>query len=153
MKFLADHMHGSLTRWLRFFGFDTAYPQVLPDEKLIAIAKREGRILLTRDKDLARVKGIEALYIESTDLEEQLVQVIARFNLKITKAFSRCSICNSILTKVKKTHVKGKVPEKVYAWQDEFWKCEKCDKYYWQGTHFKGIKDKLDELKRKTSAT
>jgi len=152
MKFLADHMLGSLAKWLRFFGFDTAYPQVLPDKELITIAKREERIVLTRDKDLANVKGIEALYMESTDLEEQLIEVITRFNLKITNEFSRCSLCNSILINVEKGQVKGKVPEKVYDWQDEYWECPKCKKYYWQGTHFKGIKEKLEKLKRKTPA-
>ena len=152
MKFLADHMLGSLAKWLRFFGFDTAYPKVLPDKELIALAKREERIVLTRDKDLANVKGIDALYIESTDLEEQLTEVIVRYNLKITKEFSRCSLCNSILIEVEKSQVKGKVPEKVYNWQDEYWECPKCKKYYWQGTHFKGIKEKLEKLKRKTPA-
>ena len=152
MKFLADHMLGSLAKWLRFFGFDTAYPKVLPDKELIALAKREERIVLTRDKDLANVKGIEALYIKSTDLEEQLMEIITRFNLKITNEFSRCSLCNSILIEVEKGQVKGKVPEKVYDWQDEYWECPKCQKYYWQGTHFQGIKEKLEKLKRKTPA-
>ncbi len=153
MKFLADHMLGSLAKWLRFFGFDTLYPKVLPDKELIALTKKEERILLTRDKDLANVKGIEALYIKSTDLEEQLIEVIARYNLKITNEFSRCSLCNSILIKVEKDQVKGKVPEKVFNWQDEYWECPECKKYYWQGTHFKGIKEKLEKLKRKTPAT
>lgn len=153
MRFLADHMLGSLAKWLRFFGFDTVYPKVLPDKELITLAKREERIVLTRDKDLANVKGIEALYIKSTNLEEQLIEVLTRFNLKITNEFSRCSLCNSILIEVEKGQVKGKVPEKVYNWQDEYWECPKCQKYYWQGTHFKGIKEKLERLKRKTPAT
>ncbi|UCE73658.1 MAG: Mut7-C RNAse domain-containing protein [Methanomassiliicoccales archaeon] len=153
MRFCADHMLGSLARWLRFLGFDTAYPEVLSDKELINLAESEKRVILTRDKELAKKRNIEALYIESTDLEEQLIQVIVGFNLKITDAFSRCSICNSILVPVKKALVKGKVPEKVYAWQNEYWECQKCQKYYWQGTHFQGIKAKLEELKGKTSAT
>lgn len=152
MRFLADHMLGSLAKWLRFFGFDTAYPKVLPDKELITLAKRENRIVLTRDKDLANVKSIDALFIESTDLEEQLLQVITTFNLKITNEFSRCSLCNSILIEVEKGQVKDKVPEKVYNWQNEYWKCPTCDKYYWQGTHFVGIREKLEKLKRKTPA-
>ena len=151
MKFIADHMLGSLARWMRFFGFDTLYPKVLPDKELIALAKKESRALLTRDKDLANVKDIDALYIQSTDLEEQLIQVMTSFNLKITEAFSRCALCNSTLIKVDKSLVLGKVPEKVYNWQKEFWMCEKCSKYYWQGTHFKGIKEKIQMLERKTS--
>ena len=151
MKLLADHMLGSLARWLRFFGFDTAYPDVLPDKELISLAKKEERVVLTRDKDLAKVKGLTVLYVDSTNLEEQLTQVIKKFNLKIKDSFSRCSVCNSILIQVDKAAMEGKVPEKVYQWQDKFWKCPKCRKYYWQGTHFQGIKRKLEELERKSA--
>lgn len=152
MKFLADHMLGSLARWLRFLGLDTAYPDVTPDKELVALANSEKRVLLTRDKDLAEVMGIKTLYIQSINLDEQLTQVVTTFNLKGTFAFSRCGICNSILVKVEKESVEGKVPEKVYAWQDEYWECTTCGKYYWQGTHFKGIKAKIDALNKQTSA-
>ena len=122
------------------------------DKELAKLAKRENRILLTRDKDLAGVKDLEALYIQSTDLDEQLIQVITRFDLEVTEAFSRCAQCNFTLIKVEKARVKNRIPEKVYERQKEFWKCQKCDKYYWQGTHFQGIKRKIEELERKTSA-
>jgi uncharacterized protein with PIN domain len=153
MRFCADHMLGSLARWLRFLGFDCAYPDVLPDKELVILVKKEDRTLLTRDRELAKSKHINALYIESTDLDEQLAQVIKNFKLKITNPFSRCSACNSILTEVGKSQVEGKVPEKVFSRQDEFWWCQKCDKYYWHGTHFQGIKSKIEQLERKTSGT
>jgi uncharacterized protein with PIN domain len=153
MNFLADHMLGSLARWLRFFGFDTAYPEVQPDAKLIEIAQREGRTILTRDKELASTKEVDTLYIKSVDLEMQLVQVLEKYDLKIDCTFSRCSLCNSILSPVKKSEVKGKVPEKVFLMQNEFWKCQECKKYYWHGTHYKGIKAKIKELEGKTAAT
>ncbi|UCG70426.1 MAG: Mut7-C RNAse domain-containing protein [Thermoplasmata archaeon] len=149
MRFLADHMLGSLARWMRFLGFDCAYPEVLPDKDLIDMAKREERVILTRDKDLARVKDIKALYFESTDLDKQLVHIIDTFHLKIENPFSRCSVCNSKLIEVDKRDVEGKVPKKVFAWRNEFLKCEKCQKYYWQGTHFEEIKDKIEKLERK----
>jgi uncharacterized protein with PIN domain len=150
MKFIADHMLGSLARWMRFFGFDTLYPDVLDDKELRALAERKNRILLTRDKDLANARGVETLYIGSTDLDEQLIFVITTFDLKVEKAFSRCGLCNSILVSVDKESVEGKVPEKVFEWKDEYWFCEKCNKYYWQGTHYKGIEEKIKALERKT---
>ncbi len=59
MKLLCDHMLGSLARWLRLMGYDTAYPEPGPDRDLIDRARKEGRILLTRDKELAEhVKGL-----------------------------------------------------------------------------------------------
>jgi uncharacterized protein with PIN domain len=150
MRFLADHMLGSLARWMRFFGFDCSYPEVLPDKEMVDIAKNEGRIILTRDRDLANRKNVKTLYIESTDLEKQLIQVLKTFDLKITDPFTRCSVCNSVLIEVKKAEVEGKVPERVFVWQEEFLMCEHCQKYYWQGTHFRGIKDKLEKLEGKT---
>jgi uncharacterized protein with PIN domain len=149
MRFLADHMLGSLARWLRFLGFDTAYPDVLVDKELRELAKNEDRILLTRDKDLANAKGIESLYIESTELEEQLIQVLSHFKLKIDSAFSRCSLCNDVLVFVGKNEVRGKVPERVYESHCEFLRCNKCQKFYWEGTHFNGIRKKIQELEGK----
>ncbi len=151
MKFLADHMLGSLARWLRFFGFDTIYPDVLSDSNLIDLGKREGRTILTRDKELAQIKDVETLYIESVDLEKQLTQVMEKFHLKIEDAFSRCSLCNSMLISVDKFEIKANIPENVFLWQDEFWMCEKCKKYYWQGTHYQKIKERLAKLEGKTA--
>ena len=153
MIFIADHMLGSLARWLRFLGFDCTYPKVLPDRNLIAMAKQEGRTLLTRDKELAKTNEVTTLYIESVDLEKQLAQVFEVYNLRIDSAFSRCSLCNSILKPVKKSDVKGKVPEKVFLRQNEFWNCPECKKYYWHGTHYQGIKAKIKELEGITATT
>ena len=150
MKFIADHMLGSLARWLRFLGFDTAYPEVLSDKELADLAAIEDRILLTRDKELANAKGASALLINGTDIDEQLSQVMDAYDLEIKDELSRCSLCNSILIPVKKEHVKGKVPERVYEFQNEFRECSQCKKYYWPGTHYKNIKNKLEDLKGKT---
>ncbi len=150
MRFIADHMLGSLARWLRFLGFDTAYPDVLSDKELAQLAEKEDRILLTRDKELARTKGVSALLINSTDIDEQLSQVMAAYDLEIEDELSRCSLCNTNLIPIKKELVKDKVPERVFEIQNEFWECRQCKKYYWAGTHYKNIKIKLKELKGKT---
>ncbi len=146
-------MLGSLARWLRFFGFDTAYPDVLPDKGMVELAKREDRIILTRDKELALNKDVRTLYLESTDLDNQLITVISELKLRITGAFSRCSLCNSILLEVEKKQIEDKVPERVYSQQERFWECKTCQKYYWQGTHYQGIEEKINILLGKTSGT
>jgi uncharacterized protein with PIN domain len=152
MRFLADHMLGSLAHWLRFLGFDCAYPEVQPDKELRSIAQEEDRILLTRDKDLSRAKDTETLYIISTDLKKQLLQVLTTFDLKIEDAFSRCSLCNSLLSPIEKEKVRGTVPKRVFELQNEFWECKVCQKYYWHGTHYQGIKNKIHELEGKSPA-
>lgn len=51
-KFVADHMLGSLARWLRMMGYDTVYNKALDDGQLAALARAESRFVLTRDKEL-----------------------------------------------------------------------------------------------------
>ena len=65
MKFLADSMLGKLARWLRMLGHDVTYNIQLNDNELLELAKKENRVLLTKDLELykrAAAKGIDALY-------------------------------------------------------------------------------------------
>src|SRR5436309_12527617 len=80
MKILCDHMLGSLARWLRFMGYDTAYPEPGPDRTLVECVRTEDRILLTRDKELAaRVTG--TVRIHSDILDDQIREVAASLPL------------------------------------------------------------------------
>ncbi|MBI1993814.1 MAG: hypothetical protein HYS67_05255, partial [Deltaproteobacteria bacterium] len=54
MKFAADRMLGRLARWLRVIGQDVAYGPHLSGYGLIRAARREGRLILTRDRALAK---------------------------------------------------------------------------------------------------
>ena len=47
-RFLVDSMLGTLAKWLRILGYDTEYDACLNDNKLVRLARGEGRILLTR---------------------------------------------------------------------------------------------------------
>ena len=62
-RFVADSMLGSLARWLRMLGYDTAYRKDVADDELSRLASSEKRRILTRDKDLA--KEPEAILVES----------------------------------------------------------------------------------------
>jgi uncharacterized protein with PIN domain len=144
MRFLADHMLGTLAKWLRLLGFDTLYPTVLDDDELIRISSEKARIILTRDKNLASRSN--ALYIESDQLDEQVKQVFRSFNLKVDDALSRCSLCNESIMEVEKWSVSSDVPEAIFFYHDEFWKCTKCNKIYWKGSHWKEIMGKVGAL-------
>lgn len=145
MKFLCDHMLGTLAKWLRFLGYDTVYPGPIDDGDLKALAVRENRVLLTRDKELSgRVAG--ALYVGSDDLDEQFTQVVRAFSLDSGSAMSRCSVCNELIEAVPKEQAKGRVPEGVYSRQREFWFCRRCGKFYWQGSHYDAMWTKFREI-------
>ena len=52
-KFFVDAMLGNIARKLRFFGYDARYYPDIDDEKIISLAKKENRTIVTRDKDLS----------------------------------------------------------------------------------------------------
>lgn len=151
MKLLCDHMLGTLGRWLRFLGFDTAYIGPVSDRELRGIARSEDRVILTRDKELSQNKDVEAVYVESDDLDEQLVHVIRTLELKVEKPMTRCSVCNALLDEIDRDQARGEVPEDVLAEQSVFWRCSKCRKHYWQGSHWQGILERIERLKNQVS--
>lgn len=147
MHFIADNMLGKLAKWMRFMGYDVLYPKTSDDKELIELSRGENRYLLTRDKELAKTKDLQVLLIQSEKIEEQLKQVITEFHLNLNgNEFTRCPECNYILKVVDKSGLNGKVPDGVLTRQDNFWYCESCQRYYWQGTHYEKIKTKLEEL-------
>lgn len=143
-KFVADHMLGSLARWLRMMGYDTVYDKGLDDAAIAGLARSEGRFVLTRDRELAKEPG--ALFVEADDIDSQLKAVAAKFGLKYNGEKIRCSTCNGDLEDLPKEQAKDSVPEGAYAANDKFWKCVKCGKTYWKGTHWHGIMERLERL-------
>ncbi|MBE3121118.1 MAG: Mut7-C RNAse domain-containing protein [Thermoplasmata archaeon] len=153
MKLLCDHMLGSLAKWLRIFGFDTLYPDATTDDDLILqLAKHEKRLLISRDKELI-IRGkkvkLEVLEIQTTDLHEQLAQVLTHIQIDCTQVLTRCTLCNTPLLSVEKKAVKTHVPSKVFETRDQFWYCAVCNKYYWMGTHYENMIEKINELTNK----
>jgi hypothetical protein len=142
--FIVDHMLGSLARWLRMLGYDSHYDKILSDNEIIAFARKEQRKILTRDRELSERGG--GFYISSTELEEQLVAVAKEFSLSYRPDRMRCSVCNGTLHKIDAVSIKDKVPQKSFENAKEFWRCDSCRKIYWDGTHWKGIMDRLERL-------
>ncbi len=152
-RFLCDLMLGSLARWLRFLGYDTLYPEAMNDTDILHLAQAEGRIILTRDKELAvRAKG-RAHLVTSVVLEDQIAQVRGELKLDVAgqMPLSRCSLCNSVLAKIsRKMAQEAGAPPAVLLRHDTFWRCPGCDQIYWPGSHYLRIMDKIGELDKGT---
>ena len=153
MKFIADGMLGKLTRWLRMLGQDVQYSNKLDDDELIVMAKKEHRILLTRDMELyqrAVAKGVDAFYIEGQTEAAKLAELAKRFDipLEIDLKRSRCPRCNTKIRPTPKEKLAGKVEKNTFIYYDEFWKCPKCGHIYWQGAHWGRIRATLEEAKK-----
>ena len=153
MKFVADGMLGKLTRWLRMMGNDVEYSAKFNDTELMEIAKKEKRVLLTRDLELLQrcvSKGIEVFYVEGTKEAARLAELAERFKLPlaIDLKISRCPKCNTRLRPTQKGMIADKVEPKTYAHYNEFWRCPGCGQIYWQGAHWDKIRATLLEAER-----
>ena len=152
-------MLGRLAKWLRLLGYDTLYAGDASDHQIVAMARAEGRAVLTRDVELARRKGIACLLIHSQVLEAQLAQVIAAYGPVVPRdgalvggefvpAVPRCPACNGVLVTVPKEQARAHVP--VYVWETHgrFHRCLGCDKLYWPGSHWERIQSTLARILR-----
>ena len=151
-KLLVDSMCGRLTRWLRMIGVDADYLRDADDAQLIAKARSEGRVLVTRDVGLhgrALKEGVQAILLRSPNLTEQLAQVVSWLGCEpvVIPDYSRCPDCNSPLRKASKEEVEGLVPEGSFKAHSEFWRCTGCGKVYWRGKHFNDIERVLSEVR------
>ena len=72
-------MLGKLAKWLKVLGFDVLYFSRAEDDDLLALARRDGRTLLSRDRALlGRARGLPKLLIESEPGPDQVRQVLNR---------------------------------------------------------------------------
>ena len=136
-------MLGRLARWLRILGYDTAFDSGADDWALLRRARAEGRLLLTRDRQLAARRGVAALLIESEELAEQVQQVVATIGPSPAGAFTRCSVCNGRLTLLGREEARDRVPSHVHRTQQEFRLCPECGRVYWRGSHWDRMKETL----------
>jgi uncharacterized protein with PIN domain len=142
-RFVVDGMLGSLARWLRLLGYDTDYVNQRDDAELVRIARAENRVLLTRDRELAARRGVQALLVESQVLDEQLAQVKMAFPLTPGIASARCSVCNTHLVSVTREEVADQVPAYVLRRHHHFLHCPGCGRIYWRGSHWRNMQDRL----------
>lgn len=148
-KFILDVHLGTLARYLRMLGFDTSYRNDFSDEEIVKISLGEKRAILTRDIGiLKRSEVTRGYWVRNTDPFKQVEEVVKRFDLKDQiKEFSRCVECNSILEKIDKEKIIGRIPPKVNAAHNNFLYCKKCDKIYWRGSHYQSMKKLIEKLK------
>ena len=150
MKFILTKELGRLAKWLRILGFDTLYFNQDNPGSLIVQALRDERIILTRNQHLPQARGVTIIHIRAETLKAQIPQIVQTLNIKLDsqRMFTRCILCNEPLVDIEKGQVKDKVPEYVFNTQDDFVRCPKCNRIYWQGTHWGNVINILKEIGR-----
>jgi len=149
MKFILTKELGRLAKWLRILGFDTVYYNQDNLSSLIIQALRDERIILTRNGRLPQTRGLKIVLIKNEKIKKQVEEILQtlKISLKPEMMFSRCILCNTELVDIAKDKVKDKVPEYVFNTQEDFITCPKCQRIYWQGTHWGNVQKALEEIK------
>jgi len=148
MKFILTKELGRLAKWLRILGFDTVYYNQDKPSSLIIQALGDERIILTRNHRLPQARGLKILLIKNDKIKKQVEEVVHRLKIKPEPElmFSRCILCNAKLLEIEKEKVKDRVPEYVFKTQGHFITCPKCQRIYWQGTHWGNVQKTLGEI-------
>jgi len=150
--FFVDAMLGNIAKKLRIMGFDCMYEANIDDNELIKLAKKENRIIISKDFDLVKKSsnfGVRSVYLEKRDEFEQLYEIILKLNLKkieIDGDNARCPKCNSKTEFIKKESVSNKLPNGVLDHNEKFWNCKNCDKVFWEGSHIINLKKLAERL-------
>jgi uncharacterized protein with PIN domain len=142
-RLLVDAMLGRLAKWLRLVGYDAAYWRDGSDEALIRQAQAEGRLIVTRDHQLAGRRGVRALLIAAETLDEQIAEARAALG-GTPEPFTRCPECNSTLADLPHAAARDLVPSYVWHTQTAFRHCPDCGRVYWKGTHWPAMAARLE---------
>jgi hypothetical protein len=148
--FWCDAMFGGLARWIRAAGYDAAWVEGIDDAELVRRALAEGRILLTADTRLVehgaiRSGRVRALLVpHARDKIEQLRFVLRALGLARREA--RCMACGGGLRRIPPEAARPEVPPRSFASCDEFYRCKRCAKVFWRGTHWERIAARLASL-------
>lgn len=149
-RFVLDVHLRKLARHLRLMGFDVDYRPDRDDDALADIAERDGRILLSRDRQLMmRRKVSRGLYVRNTDPDLQVDEVLERLDLrKLCRPFTRCIECNGLIGPVDPgpAGIEDLIPPGVRSWCAEYYRCRGCGRIYWKGSHYEKLMKRVDKI-------
>lgn len=144
-RFVADAHLGGLARLLRMAGFDTIYDNHFDDAEIERLAGCDGRIVLSRDRDLLKRRSIShGCYVHALKPAAQLVEILTRLDLTIrVRPLSLCLVCNAPLHSVAKAQIIDALPPNVREHQQRFSTCAVCQRIFWEGSHWRHMQERL----------
>jgi uncharacterized protein len=139
-------MMKDLARWLRAAGYDTSVaPDGAPDMAILQDARREQRVLLTRDRGLLRrdTEGGASHFLRTQNLDSTARELRDCLGVDWLRApFTRCLIDNSPLRPATSKEARG-VPPRVPVLQGHVTLCPSCGRLYWEGSHVRRMRARL----------
>lgn len=145
--FLADAHLGGLARMLRMLGFDSLYDNAIRDREILEIARRERRIVLTRDRELLKCREVmRGCFVHALKPEVQISEVAARYALvRRMRPFTLCLHCNLRLQDIEASAAQQRVPNRILARHVRFMRCPGCERIYWKGSHWERMRMLLSD--------
>ena len=151
MKFLVDQTLGKLAKWLRLLGFDVRQVRVSP-QTIISIPEPEkNTYIITSQRALAvKVHRPDVVALAAADPEAQLEELCRRLQMApdTWKPLQRCSACNQPLAPLPVWQAQDRVPDFIALQHHHFFECPHCGRVFWEGSHQRRIRQRLQELKR-----
>lgn len=140
-RFIADVHLGKLARHLRLLGFDTLYEKDYADDEIIEKARREKRIVLTRDIGLLKNKAVRyGFFVRAADATGRIKEIVRKFRLfDHVKPFTLCLKCNGRIRRTAKAGIAHKLPPETKKYYTAFYACLSCGKVYWKGAHHRRL--------------
>ncbi|MEW6044431.1 MAG: Mut7-C RNAse domain-containing protein [Thermoproteota archaeon] len=151
-KLAVDSMLGTVAKKLRMLGFDCSYSTNIEDEDLILSAKKESRIIITKDTQLANTAkkhDVRSVEVVSPTEKEQLIEIAKKLDVKkyqFGASDARCPSCNGVLQSIQKDLIVEMIPPKISQNVQEFWICQGCSHLYWEGTHIRNLGRLIAEI-------
>ena len=151
MRWLCDEMLGRLCRLMRAAGHDAALAEGgTKDRDLLVRARAEGRVLLTRDRELSRIAGIDGAFVSGETAEEQARALGAALGVDWLRApFTRCLMDNTPVRPASVEEIAA-LPAELRGLPGPFRFCPVCGRLYWPGSHVRRMMMTLERLAGKT---
>ncbi|GAB6879014.1 hypothetical protein JCM17823_12880 [Halorubrum gandharaense] len=147
---LLDVMCGTLATYLRFCGYDAAYAldrDVESDDRLLAIAAEEDRLLVTRDRELAARadarEDTDGVLLRERDVLDQLRELrAAGLPVELADEPRRCGRCNGPVER--DDTAAADRPDYVPDDAHPVWQCRDCGQRFWKGGHWERVAERVD---------
>jgi uncharacterized protein with PIN domain len=147
-KFVLDVHLGKLAYYLRMLGFDSLYRNDFNDEELLSLSVNEGRILLSKDRELLTDDRLQrCYYVCEKHPRKQVAEVMKRFDLfRACSPLQRCIRCNVLLESADKQDVLDRLPARIAVAFQEFRHCPSCGRVYWKGSHYERMMAFVEDI-------
>jgi uncharacterized protein with PIN domain len=136
-----------LARLLRAAGYDTYLAHDgQSDAELLALARAENRVLVTRDKRLAAQAHPRGVVAEGRGAHAEAAHLASVLPIDWSFApFTRCLVDNAVLRAADRDEI-ARMPAESRERPGPFRACPACGRVYWPGSHVRRLAERLDRL-------